>query len=208
MADTLCKNCEYARYPGCDYCCKTCYESDGETHGRSCIGHKNKGYQTTNCLNLKTGAPLYDPSNTICFYKKAQPYYEFTNFYPVAIFVNNHLYATSENYYQAQKFYPDSMHIFLQIQSSSSPRDALNIAHQHERSIRKDWHSGYKNEVMKKALQEKFKQHKNLLQMLLSTKDKLLVEHTENDTYWGDGGDGSGKNMLGKILMQVRDELK
>jgi hypothetical protein len=28
------------------------------------------------------------------------------------------------------------------------------------------------------------------------------------DSYWGDGGDGSGKNMLGKILMRVRDELR
>jgi len=35
-----------------------------------------------------------------------------------------------------------------------------------------------------------------------------LVENTANDHYWGDGGDGSGKNMLGKILMQVRDELR
>jgi hypothetical protein len=34
-----------------------------------------------------------------------------------------------------------------------------------------------------------------------------LVEHTENDSYWADGGDSSGKNMLGKILMEVRDVL-
>ena len=38
--------------------------------------------------------------------------------------------------------------------------------------------------------------------------DAKLVEHTENDSYWGDGGDGSGRNMLGQILMQVRDELR
>lgn len=25
--------------------------------------------------------------------------------------------------------------------------------------------------------------------------------------YWADGGDGSGKNMRGKILMEIRDEL-
>jgi predicted NAD-dependent protein-ADP-ribosyltransferase YbiA (DUF1768 family) len=28
------------------------------------------------------------------------------------------------------------------------------------------------------------------------------------DSYWGDGGDGSGKNMLGKVLMRVRDDLR
>ena len=38
--------------------------------------------------------------------------------------------------------------------------------------------------------------------------DAKLVEHTTNDSYWGDGGDGRGRNMLGQLLMQVRDELR
>ena len=44
--------------------------------------------------------------------------------------------------------------------------------------------------------------------MLMGTGDAKLVEHTENDDYWGDGGDGSGKNMLGQILMRIRAELE
>ncbi|KAF9194169.1 hypothetical protein BGZ50_006648 [Haplosporangium sp. Z 11] len=32
-------------------------------------------------------------------------------------------------------------------------------------------------------------------------------EHTKNDRYWADGGDGTGKNMLGKILMEVREKI-
>ncbi len=32
-------------------------------------------------------------------------------------------------------------------------------------------------------------------------------QHTANDRYWGDGGDGSGRNQLGLTLMRVRDEL-
>jgi N-glycosidase YbiA len=54
----------------------------------------------------------------------------------------------------------------------------------------------------------KFTQHDELSALLLSTGDSKLVEHTENDDYWGDGGDGSGKNMLGRILMQVRESLR
>ena len=42
---------------------------------------------------------------------------------------------------------------------------------------------------------------------LLATGDSTIVEHTENDAYWGDGGDGSGKNRLGQILMRVREKL-
>ncbi len=36
---------------------------------------------------------------------------------------------------------------------------------------------------------------------------KTLVEHTSRDCYWADAGDGSGANMLGKILMKVRARL-
>ena len=46
-----------------------------------------------------------------------------------------------------------------------------------------------------------------LICLLLDTGDALIVEHTVNDRYWGDGGDGSGKNMLGRILMEIRTEL-
>jgi hypothetical protein len=35
-----------------------------------------------------------------------------------------------------------------------------------------------------------------------------LVEQTDRDSYWGDGGDGSGKNRLGHLLMRLREELR
>jgi ribA/ribD-fused uncharacterized protein len=73
--------------------------------------------------------------------------------------------------------------------------------------LRPDWES-IKVSVMVKAVQAKFTQHAELGSLLLATADDKLVEHTENDAYWGDGGDGRGRNMLGQILMQVRDELK
>jgi predicted NAD-dependent protein-ADP-ribosyltransferase YbiA (DUF1768 family) len=34
-----------------------------------------------------------------------------------------------------------------------------------------------------------------------------IVEHTTNDRFRGDDGDGSGKNWLGRILMDVREEF-
>jgi predicted NAD-dependent protein-ADP-ribosyltransferase YbiA (DUF1768 family) len=43
---------------------------------------------------------------------------------------------------------------------------------------------------------------------LLGTGDARIVEHTENDRYRGDGGDGSGRNKLGQILMEVREGLR
>lgn len=61
---------------------------------------------------------------------------------------------------------------------------------------------------MREALDAKFRQHADLTALLLSTGDAVLVEHTENDDYWGDGGDGSGKNMLGRLLMDLRAKLR
>lgn len=46
-----------------------------------------------------------------------------------------------------------------------------------------------------------------LKELLLSTDNLPIIEHTNNDSYWGDGGDGMGKNQLGQILMEVRNKL-
>jgi ribA/ribD-fused uncharacterized protein len=61
---------------------------------------------------------------------------------------------------------------------------------------------------MKEALQAKFTQHSGLRSLILHTSDAELVEHTQNDNYWADGGDGSGKNRLGKLLMELRAQLR
>ena len=59
---------------------------------------------------------------------------------------------------------------------------------------------------MRKALRAKFYQHPQLTAELLATRDAMIVEHTANDTYWADGGNGEGKNMLGILLMELRQE--
>lgn len=57
------------------------------------------------------------------------------------------------------------------------------------------------------ALRKKFSDDK-LRSMLLATGEEYLVEgNTWGDKYWGVCG-GIGLNHLGKLLMQVRDELE
>ena len=73
--------------------------------------------------------------------------------------------------------------------------------------LRQDWEE-IKNKVMLQALRMKFSQNPEIAKELLATGDAILIEHTRNDDYWADGGDGSGKNKLGLLLMQVREELK
>jgi ribA/ribD-fused uncharacterized protein len=45
-------------------------------------------------------------------------------------------------------------------------------------------------------------------EILLATGDQEIVENARGDRYWGIGEDGMGKNMLGKILMEVREKLR
>jgi ribA/ribD-fused uncharacterized protein len=73
--------------------------------------------------------------------------------------------------------------------------------------LRSDWES-VKDDIMREALRAKFGQHPGLKSLLLSTADAELVEHTKNDNYWADGGDGSGKNRLGALLMELRARLR
>ena len=61
---------------------------------------------------------------------------------------------------------------------------------------------------MYRGCMAKFSQHPDMWAVLDGTADAELVEHTKNDRYWGDGGNGSGRNQLGQTLMRVREELR
>jgi ribA/ribD-fused uncharacterized protein len=141
----------------------------------------------------------------INFYVVRDEYGCFSNFSPHPIRLDGKTWPTSEHYFQARKFAgtPDEE----EVRRAKSPRIAARMGRSRERPLRKDWES-VKDSIMHEAVLAKFTQHADLREVLLATGDSLLVEHTENDAYWGDGGDGSGKNRLGQILMIVREELR
>ena len=141
----------------------------------------------------------------INFYYIGEDYGEFSNFAPYAIELDGRTWPTSEHYFQAQKFVGTEHE--EAIRSEPSPMKAAKMGRDRNRPMRSDWDAA-KDDIMRKAVLAKFSQHKQLRQMLLDTGDATLVEHTENDSYWGDGGDGTGKNMLGRILMETRAELQ
>lgn len=139
------------------------------------------------------------------FYKAHEPYGYLSNFARYPVTIDGSAWPTSEHYYQAMKFTDPK--IRQTIRRTAGPAEAKRIGGTRGLPLRHDWISA-RDGIMHKVVRAKFMQHPMLLRLLLRTGDKELVEHTENDRYWGDGGDGSGKNMLGKILMQVREELK
>lgn len=141
----------------------------------------------------------------INFYSVSDEFGEFSNFAPYPVRIDGVIWPTSEHYFQAQKF-QDKEHQ-ASIRKARSPMQAARLGRSRRRPLRKDWEA-VKVAIMRIAVLEKFKQHENLRKLLLSTGDSKIVEHTDNDSYWGDGGDGSGKNMLGRLLMEVRGRLK
>jgi GTP cyclohydrolase II len=141
----------------------------------------------------------------IRFYHSDQPYGELSNFSRHAIFLDGRIWPTTEHYYQAQKFAGTERE--EQIRIAPTPTLAKGLARDWKRSRRKPW-AEEKEQHMLAALRAKFTQHPDLSAMLLATGDRKLVEHTEHDPYWGDGVDGHGRNRLGVLLMQVRDELR
>ncbi|WP_338421229.1 NADAR family protein [Nostoc parmelioides] len=144
-------------------------------------------------------------SNPIRFYHLNKPYGFFSNFAPYAIYLKGKIWPTSEHYFQAQKFV-DTPHE-EQIRQAQTPREAAQMGRDRTLTLRADWEV-VKDDVMREALGAKFTQHPDLNEKLLATGNAEIVEHTTNDSYWGDGGDGSGKNMLGKLLMETRERIR
>ena len=139
------------------------------------------------------------------FYSASGEHGEFSNFAPFPIELKGHTWPTSEHYFQARKFAGTEHE--AEIRRAKSPMIAARMGRSRQRPLRPDWEH-VKDAVMFEAVRAKFSQHPRLKELLLSTADAEIVEHTAKDSYWGDGGDGSGANHLGKILMQVREELR
>lgn len=141
----------------------------------------------------------------IKFYSPRDEYGCFSNFSPHRIFLDKKVWPTSEHYFQAQKFLNEQLQ--EEIRCAKTPAIAAEMGRNRKKPLRRDWEA-VKDGIMLKAVRAKFTQYEDLRAILLATGEAKLIEHTWKDRYWGDGGDGSGRNRLGEILMQVRAELR
>lgn len=140
---------------------------------------------------------------TIYFYRESDAYGEFSNFARYPIIIDNVLWHTSEHYFQAMKF-PHDPDYQGKIRTIKECHIIKKLGGNRQIKLRSDWEE-VKENIMMIALRAKFDQYPELKQLLLSTVGNSIVEHTENDSYWGDGGDGSGLNRLGILLVELRE---
>ena len=130
-------------------------------------------------------------------------YYFLSNFYMAPVSYNGWDYTNNEAAFQAQKTKNRSLR--FQLFSKANPSEAKAAGRKID--LRPDWEE-VKSQIMYEIVQAKFNQNQDLKEKLLATGDEHLEEgNTWHDTYWG-VCNGKGKNKLGKILMQVREELK
>ena len=128
-----------------------------------------------------------------------------SNFYPALVKINDISFPTVEHAYQALK--TKDLSIRNEIAKLSTPLEAKRFGAKVK--LRDNWDS-FKYNGMYHLVFQKFKNNKELRQLLMDTGDEQLMEgNCWHDTYWGfDLTTGEGENNLGKILMEVRKELK
>ena len=129
-------------------------------------------------------------------------YFFLSNFYPTKIKYNGIQYLNNEAAFQAQKCTTMEDRIKF---SCLNPSDAKRLGRRI--ILRNDWES-VKISIMHDIVFEKFKQNPHLTKKLLDTGDVYLEEGNNwGDRIWGTVN-GVGRNELGKILMEVRKEIK
>ena len=121
-------------------------------------------------------------------------------------------FDTSEAVYHWMKFngnIPSAKQRDIQesIRHAASAHDAFKIAERNREYRRPTW-DDEKVFVMRAIIRAKAEQHEYVRRKLLETGDRLLVEGSWRDDFWGIGPNGDGQNMLGKLWMDLRAEIK
>jgi ribA/ribD-fused uncharacterized protein len=154
-----------------------------------------------------TGASRIGERVTIYFYLPRDEWGWLSNFSPHGVELDGVWWPTVEHYFQAAKFVETDPDHAATIRRVPKPRDAARLGRDRGHPLRPDWEA-VKEDVMRRAVRCKLETHPELREMLLATGDEQIVEVSPSDDYWGAGQDGSGKNRLGHILMEVRATLR
>lgn len=129
-------------------------------------------------------------------------YYFLSNFFNAPVKYDGISYLNNEAAFQAQKTKTrEERYAFSLLDPSAAKRRGRHV------DLRDGW-DNIRITIMKDIVKAKFSQNEELAEKLLATDDEYLMEgNTWGDRFWGTVN-GEGRNQLGIILMQVRNELK
>ncbi|MHB1655045.1 MAG: NADAR family protein [Burkholderiales bacterium] len=131
--------------------------------------------------------------------------------YPLQI--NGVRILTTEALYQACRF-PHLPEVQREIIGQHSPMTAKMKSKPHRKGSRPDW-GDVRYKLMRWCLRVKLAQnYEEFGRLLLATGDRPIVEQSRKDDYWGAKLAGEvddtliGQNVLGRLLMELREKLK
>lgn len=125
-----------------------------------------------------------------------------SNYHPCPVTYEGRAYGSSEAAYHASKYPAVERDEFTKLDPDASKKLSR------KKGVDQKWWDGRKARVMAEILQAKFAQNPDLAAKLLATGDR----HLEETNWWGDKFwgvfQGEGKNELGRILMEIRAQLR
>ncbi|WP_228422184.1 NADAR family protein [Chryseobacterium aurantiacum] len=154
----------------------------------------------------------YKTKDIISFAKTENEYGGLSNMAPgYSLFINEVNIQSSEILYQACKF-PLFPSIQKEIIETKNPMDAKTVSRKYNQFTRQDWDS-VKFKVMKWCLEVKLIQNFDIFsKLLLNTGGKTIVEFSKKDDTWGAIPTSpnllKGKNALGRLLMELRENIR
>lgn len=169
---------------------------------------------------------------TIYFFDQKSDYFLFSNFAETPFVVADMKFPTNEHFYHYSKYKSTCPEFAKLILSADTPYKSKLLAQQKTNYFRYEWQEVLINqiiqfkkehniqdkipmyekweeikiEVMYEGLKYKYDQSEQFRNLLNSTKGKYLVENSPYDSFWGCGTDKKGSNMLGKLLVILRDK--
>ena len=155
---------------------------------------------------------VYDRETSVVFLKTKERFGGLSNMaagFPLR--VNGVRIKTSEALYQACRF-PHMPEVQQLIIGENSPMTAKMRSKPYRRVSRHDW-DFVRVKIMRWSLRVKLAQNwREFGRLLLSTGDRPIVEQSRKDDFWGakvaDDGTLVGMNVLGRLLMELREQLK
>jgi hypothetical protein len=141
----------------------------------------------------------------IKFYYEYEEYGWLSNYHVCDFTLDGCNWSSTEHYYQAQKTMDPGYRETIRL--AETPDEAKQLGNSPNCHIRPDW-TIHRVVAMRTAIQAKFTQNPELMELLLATGNSELVENSMRDYYWGCGADESGRSMLGLLLMHLRTELR
>ncbi len=157
-------------------------------------------------INYKIMNYKLDNDKQVFFYE--QEFYVLSNFSSFNLKWKGKTFNTSEAAYHWEKFPGISNWLIRRkILKAPSAHEAFRIAQRYKEYRRPDWDK-IKLDVMREILYAKVEQHEYVKKKLLETNDRELIEDSWRDDIWGWGPNKNGLNLLGRLWMEIRQQIK